>query len=105
MHPIAPARVVVIDGDQLEQFARRHRGLKRRLREEEARLRDRYPEEPLSSGKLDIIAGLMGRLTDHYRRPDLFERWTRTLFRREILGSTGLGYGFGLLSGARRRRT
>jgi hypothetical protein len=33
----------------------------------------------------------------HYRRPDLLVTWARTLWRREALGSTGVGHGLGLL--------
>ena len=51
----------------------------------------------LSAGKLNVIFRLMRVMTDHYRVPHLFPKWATMLARREALGSTGIGYGFGLL--------
>ncbi len=97
LHPIAPERVVLVDDAGLRRFRLGHRGIKRRFREEEARWRARCPSEPLPQRKLDVCVGLMDRLASHYRRPDLHGRWARTLWRRELLGSTGIGHGLGLL--------
>jgi hypothetical protein len=49
----------------------------------------------LSTDKIAWIARLSRVLADHYRIP--VERWAVGMARRESLGSTGLGYGAGLL--------
>jgi mannitol/fructose-specific phosphotransferase system IIA component len=51
----------------------------------------------LPEAKLDLIFRLMHVLTAHYRAPHLFPKWVTMLAKREALGSTGLGHGFGLL--------
>lgn len=101
-HPVAPDRVVILDDADLRRLRDRHRGIKRRFSWQEDRWRERCQEKgwtaaPLPAGKLDLCVGLMERLSSHYLRPDLFERWAETLWKREQLGSTGIGYGFGVL--------
>lgn len=96
-HPVAPDRVVVLDDAELRRFSHRHRSIKRRLRDEERTQRAQWAGEPLPDEKLDIFVGLMGRLTVHYDRADLFEQWSRSLFLREALASTGIGGGLGLV--------
>ncbi len=51
----------------------------------------------LSASKLDLIFRLMHVLSDYYRVPHLFPAWAIKLAKREALGSTGIGHGFGLL--------
>ncbi len=102
LHPVVPDRVVILDDADLRRLRSRHRGLKRQFRQQETRWREKgrdkgWTADPLSAGKLDLCVGLMERLTSHYLRPDLFERWADMLWRREQLGSTGIGYGFGVL--------
>ncbi len=98
LHPVTPERVVVVDDGDRWRFANRHRGLERRLRREEDRWRKRWPNDPpLPQEKLDLCVGLMDRLTAHYHRADLFPGWAKTLWLREGLGSTGIGFGLGLL--------
>jgi hypothetical protein len=58
----------------------------------------RYPLSViLPEGKLDLIFRMMRVMTDHYRVPYLFPTWSKRMAEREALGSTGCGYGFGLL--------
>jgi mannitol/fructose-specific phosphotransferase system IIA component (Ntr-type) len=101
-HPVTPDRVLILDNADLRCLRSRHRGLKKRFRRQEDRWRDRCGEkgwtaDPLPAEKLDLCVGLMERLTSHYLRSDLFERWAEMLWKREQLGSTGIGYGFGVL--------
>ncbi len=98
LHPVTPGRLVVVDDADLRRLSRRHHGLKRALRRKEPRWLELSPgTPPLPPAKLDLVVGLMDRLTAHYARPDLFVRWARTLWSREMLGSTGIGRGLGLL--------
>ena len=86
-YPIHPERVVVIGADD---------GLPKNM--EEHRLRIRLAcQHGLAAGKLNVIFQLMHVLADYYRRPQLFERWASGVAKRESLGSTGVGGGFGLL--------
>lgn len=97
-HPVTPDRVLVVDDADLRRMSRRHRGLKRLFREKETRWRLRCPSDPpLTAKKLDLCVGLMERLTAHYGRPNLFLRWAKTLWSRELLASTGIGHGLCLL--------
>lgn len=99
-HPVAPDRVVVLDDADLRRFRSRHRGLKKRFCRQEDRWRERCREkgwtaDRLPAEKLDLCVGLMETMASHYWRSDLFQRWADMLWRREQLGSTGIGYGFG----------
>lgn len=89
-HPISPERVIIVrekGGD----------GWLGRDRQCDDRLRGRLDRLGLSAGKLDLILRLMHVVTDHYHVPHLYEPWATRLARREALGSTGMGNGFGLL--------
>lgn len=98
LHPVAPERVIVIDDAALRRFRSSRHTLKHRFREEGACWLKRWPNTPpLPSAKLDLSVALMDQLTAYYQRPELFGKWSRTLWRRELLGSTGFGRGLGLL--------
>jgi mannitol/fructose-specific phosphotransferase system IIA component len=90
LHPISPERVVVVTERGGDGWASRDR-------KREARLWERLAYLGLRAGKFDQILGLMQVVTSHYQAPHLFETWATGLARREALGSTGMGYGFGLL--------
>jgi hypothetical protein len=90
LHPITPERVVTVTD-------RGGYGWYSRDRQRKARLQERLIHLQLPARKLDLILRLMHVITDHYRAPYLFEPWATGLAKREALGSTGLGYGFGLL--------
>lgn len=86
-YPIRPERVVVIGGDD---------GLPKNREEHHFRTRLAC-EFGLAAGKLNVIFQLMHVLTSYYCRPQLFKPWVSGVARRESLGSTGVGGGFGLL--------
>lgn len=89
-HPVSPERVVIMTekgGD----------GWLARDREKDDHLCSRLDRLGLPAGKLDLILRLMQIVTDHYRVPHLYEPWVMRLAKREALGSTGMGNGFGLL--------
>src|SRR5262249_33468149 len=84
LHPIAPERVVVLTEQPLS-------GGQHHLAQG---LGERFQGQ-LSTDKIAWIARLSKVLADHYRIP--VERWAVGMAKREALGSTGLGYGAGLL--------
>jgi len=86
-YPIQPERVVVIRGDGwLPENTDEHR------------LRERLAcGLELTVEKLNVIFQLMHVLTNYYRKPQLLRPWVSGLAKRESLGSTSLGGGFGLL--------
>jgi hypothetical protein len=89
-HPISPERVIVMTDKGGDGWSSRDRYL-------EADMRERLSELDLNPGKLDLIFRLMQVLTGYYRVPHLFPNWAMGLAKREALGSTGTGQGFGLL--------
>lgn len=103
-HPISPKRVIVMTVQSSECWSNRDRRIEDSLRASLSEPFDlcswcgvpmgRY-EVP--AGKLDPIFRLIRVLTDHYRVPHLFSKWATMLAKREALGSTGMGHGFGLL--------
>lgn len=94
-HPISPERVIVMTDQGGDGWSSRDHSQEDSLR---ASLGKTYHVPTLlSAGKLDLIFRLMRVMTDHYRVPPLFPKWATMLAKREALGSTGIGYGFGLL--------
>jgi hypothetical protein len=103
-HPISPERVIVITdrgGDGCSSRDRRYEDtLRASLNEplDRARLCGMTTSGiHLRAGKLELIFRLMRVMTDYYQVPHLFPNWTAGLAKREELGSTGMGRGFGLL--------
>ncbi len=90
LHPISPERVVVLTDRGGDGWASQNRVA-------EARLEERLAYLALPAEKFHLIFRLMHVLADYYRAPHLFEPWAIRLSKREALGSTGLGLGFGLL--------
>lgn len=96
-HPFTPERIVVWTPSAWARYGSlassrikdqiRQRLLKRCLKAD---------EPMLSEEKLDLLVGIIDRLTAFYRVPEYFEKWAERLAVREQLGSTGLGRGFGL---------
>jgi hypothetical protein len=108
LHPISPAQVIVMTENGGDGWSSRDRSLEDSLRESLAEPFDLHSwcDSSMGSyhvptilpvGKLDLIFRLMRVMTDHYRVPNLFPKWATMLAKRETLGSTGMGHGFGLL--------
>jgi hypothetical protein len=96
-HPFAPERIVVLT----PRGQARYSWLGSPVVKDE--LRRRVTKRPgweqgltLTEEKLDLIVGMIDRLTAYYRVPDYFESWVDKLTLREQLGSSGLGNGWGL---------
>lgn len=103
-HPISPERVIVMSdhgGDGWWDRDRRQEDSLRATLSEPFKFVSWWgvPMETyrVPENKLDLIFRLMRVMTDHYRVPHLFPKWATMLAKREALGSTGMGHGFGLL--------
>ena len=99
LHPFTPERVVVLpSGARLGRGVRYEREVCKRIDEriDRGRAEMRCVPAPLPDGKRAAILWIVGRLTAHYNRPDLFEEWAFELADRESLASTGIGRRFGL---------
>jgi hypothetical protein len=97
-HPISPERVVILDPESRRRLSWNDTDLKERIQKvllQRCTWCNRLM--PYSREKLDLIVEMMDILTTFYHRPDFLEDWATRLARREALGSTGIGYGFGLL--------
>jgi len=103
-HPISPERVIVMTDKGGDGCSNRDHH-----QEDFLRASPSVPHEPpclrgmatnefyAPSGKLDLIFRLMRVMTDYYQVPQLFLNWMTGLAKRESLGSTGMGHGYGLL--------
>lgn len=107
-HPVSPERVIVMTGQGGDGWSSRDHCLEDSLRESLAEPFDLHSwcgssmgtyhvPTILPAGKLDLTFRLMRVMTDQYRVPHFFPKWATMLAKREALGSTGMGHGFGLL--------
>lgn len=104
LHPISPERVIVMSNSSRDTCSA-NRGRQENL----LRATMTEPFEVRSIGglslgtfhapekKLPTIFGIVRAMTDYYSVPHLFENWATGLARREALGSTAIGHGFGLI--------
>jgi len=103
-HPISPERVIVIADMGGDGWSGRDRRQEDRLRASLSEPLDVISwcgspigRSHLAAEKLSLIFRLVRAMTDHYQAPHLFPGWATGLAKREALGSTGMGHGFGLL--------
>ena len=95
LHPISPKRFFILDAALRKRYSGDLGKLKERVTEclgGELKGSVLYSDE-----KLTLILGMMDIMGSYYRRPDLFEAWSRRLAHREALGSTSVGRGVVLL--------
>lgn len=87
IHPISPERVIVMT----------HNGGDGYLRLESSQRETWQKESTLPAEKMNVICRLMQVMTDYSMASTSFSQWVTKLIQREALGTTGIGYGFGLL--------
>ncbi len=97
-HPFSPERVMVLTPKMLRASSKRVRSVGEHIRTSvEERRSDPLSPLTMSSEKFDLLVLLIDRMANHYGRPELVVEWATRLVLREILGSSWLGPGFGLV--------